>query len=131
MAKLGKKVLAVDFNSQANMSACLGIEGTVTVTVTIGHFMMTYIKNKEMPALEEYILNRKGVDFIPSSMVLSVVDVKIQLEMGAEKILSNILEPLKEKYNVIIIAWRGMTRCWKVAKEKVVTVIIFRRIMIV
>ena len=37
-------------------------------------------------------------------MVLSVVDVKIQLEMGTEKIFSNILEPLKEKYNVIIIA---------------------------
>ncbi len=52
MAKLGKKVLAVDFNSQANMSACLGNEGTVTVPVTIGHFMMTYIKDKEMPAPE-------------------------------------------------------------------------------
>lgn len=36
-------------------------------------------------------------------MVLSVVDAKLRLEMGAEKMLSNILEPLKEKYDAIII----------------------------
>lgn len=103
LAKLGKKVLAVDFDSQANMSTCFGIEDTTALPITIGHLMMAQIEDEAMPAPENYIQNRNGVDFIPSSMVLSVVDAKLRLEMGAEKMLSGILEPLKEKYDYIII----------------------------
>ena len=65
MAKLGKKVLAVDFDSQANMSTCFGIEDTAAVPITIGHLMMNQIEDEEMPAPEEYIQSRNGVDFIP------------------------------------------------------------------
>ena len=43
------------------------------------------------------------MDFIPSSMVLSVVDSKLRLEMGAEGMLSRILEPLREFYDFILI----------------------------
>lgn len=103
LAKLGKKVLAVDFDSQANMSTCFGVEDTTAVPITIGHLMMNQIEDEEMPAPEDYIQSRNGVDFIPSSMVLSVVDAKLRLEMGAEKMLSNILEPLKDRYDAIII----------------------------
>lgn len=56
-----------------------------------------------MLAPEDYIQSRNSVDFIPSSMVISVVAAMLRLEMGAEKMLSNILEPLKEKYDAIII----------------------------
>lgn len=103
LAKLGKKVLAVDFDSQANMSTCFGVEDTATVPITIGHLMMNQIEDEEMPAPEEYIQSRNGVDFIPSSMVPSGVDAKLRLEMGAEKMLSNILELLKDRYDAIII----------------------------
>ena len=44
LAKLGKKVLAVDFDSQANMSTCFGIEDTAAVPITIGHLMMDQIE---------------------------------------------------------------------------------------
>ena len=40
LAKEGKKVLAVDFDSQANLSTCFGIEDTAAVPVTVGHLMM-------------------------------------------------------------------------------------------
>jgi chromosome partitioning protein len=88
LQKLGKKVLAVDFDSQANLSTCFGIEDTAAVPVTIGHLMMAQIEDEELPDQEEYIQHRNGVDFISSSMVLSVVGAKLRLEMGAEKMLS-------------------------------------------
>ena len=103
LQKLGKKVLAVDFDSQANLTTCFGVEATAAVTVTIGHLMMAQIEDEELPAPEEYIMSRNGVDFIPSSMVLSVVDAKLRLEMGAEKMLSGILESLRDRYDAIII----------------------------
>lgn len=103
LAKEGKKVLAVDFDSQANLSTCFGIEDTGAVPVTIGHLMMNRIEDEEMPDASEYIMSRNGVDFIPSSVMLSVVDAKLRLEMGAERMLAGILEPLKGRYDYILV----------------------------
>ena len=65
--------------------------------------MMAQIEDEELPDSEKYIQSRNGVDFIPSSMILSAVDAKLRLEMGAEKMLSGILEPLRDRYDAIII----------------------------
>ena len=103
LAKEGKKVLAVDFDSQANLSTCFGIDDTGAVPVTIGHLMMNWIEDEEVPDASEYIMSRNGVDFIPSSVMLSVVDAKLRLEMGAERMLAGILEPLKGRYDYILV----------------------------
>ena len=103
LASLGKKVLAVDFDSQANLTTCFGVEDTAAVPVTIGHLMMAQMEDEKLPKPAEYILNRNGVDFIPSSMVLSAVDAKLRLEMGAERMLANIIEPLRDSYDYVII----------------------------
>ena len=103
LAKLGKRVLAVDFDSQANLTTCFGVEEPAAVPVTIGHLMMNQMDEERLPDVSEYIMSRNGVDFIPSSMVLSAVDAKLRLEMGAEKMLSNILEPLRNSYDYLII----------------------------
>lgn len=103
LAELGKKVLAVDFDSQANLTTCMGVEDVAAVPVTIGHLMMNQIEEEEQPEPEEYIMSRNGVDFIPSSMVLSALDAKLRMEMGAERMLANILEPLCDRYDYIIV----------------------------
>ena len=103
LASLGKKVLAVDFDSQANLTTCFGVENTAAVPVTIGHLMMAQMEDEKLPDPAEYIMNRNGVDFIPSSMVLSAVDAKLRLEMGAERMLANIIEPLRDSYDYLII----------------------------
>ena len=103
LASLGKKVLAVDFDSQANLTTCFGVEDTAAVPVTIGHLMMAQMEDEKLPDPAEYIMNRNGVDFIPSSMVLSAVDAKLRIEMGAERMLANIIEPLRDSYDYLII----------------------------
>lgn len=103
LAKLGKKVLAVDFDSQANLTTCFGVENPSKLEVTIGHLIMAMLEDEELPDASKYICNSEGVDYIPSSIYLSVVDAKLRLEMGAEKMLSRILETLRDSYDVIII----------------------------
>ena len=49
LSKLGKKVLAVDFDSQANLSTCLGVENVTAVPVTIGNLMLAQIEEEELP----------------------------------------------------------------------------------
>ena len=98
--KRGKRVLAVDFDPQANLTTCFGAED---VDVAIGDLMMAVIEDEELPEREEYIWERNGVDFIPSSIQLSAVEAKLRLEMGTEKMLAMILEPLKGDYDYILI----------------------------
>lgn len=103
LQKMGKKVLAVDFDSQANLTTCFGIENMGELENTIGHLIMAGIEDTKLPAPKRYIRTKDEVDFIPSSIYLSVVDAKLRLEMGAEKMLTGILEPLREKYDYILI----------------------------
>lgn len=103
LQKMGKKVLAVDFDSQANLTTCFGFEDTGELENTIGHLMMTEIEDTKLLAPKRYIRTIEEIDFIPSSIYLSVVDAKLRLEMGTEKMLSGILEPLREQYDYILI----------------------------
>ena len=103
LAEMGKRVLAVDFDSQANLTTCFGIEDPAAVPVTIGHLMMNRLEDEEMLDPSEFIQSRNGVDFISSSMMLSAVDSKLRMEMGSEKMLTGILEPLRGLYDYIIV----------------------------
>ena len=100
LQKKGKKVLAVDFDPQSNLTTCFGAED---VDVAIGDLMMSVLEEEELPDRSEYIWERNGVDFIPSSIGLSAVEAKLRLEMGTEKMLSSILEPLRGDYDYILI----------------------------
>lgn len=100
LKKRGKKVLAVDFDPQSNLTTCFGAE---EVDVAIGDLMMNVIEEEDLPEREEYIWERNSVDFIPASIGLSAVEAKLRLEIGTEKMLSVILEPLREDYDYILI----------------------------
>lgn len=103
LREMGKKVLTVDFDSQANLTTCYGIEDTGALEYTIGHLMMAQIEEELPENFEDYIQSRDGVDCIPSSIYLSVVDAKLRTEMGAERMLAEVLQPLKSRYDYILI----------------------------
>lgn len=100
LQKCGKKVLAVDFDPQSNLTTCFGVE---EVDIAIGDLMMSVMDEEELPDKGEYIWTRNEVDFIASSIQLSAVEAKLRLEMGTEKMLSAILEPLRDDYGYILI----------------------------
>ena len=87
LKELGKKVLTVDFDSQANLTTCYGVENTGALEYTIGHLMMDQMEEEMPENFEDYIQSRDGVDYLPSSIYLSVVDAKLRTEMGAERML--------------------------------------------
>ena len=103
LKELGKKVLTVDFDSQANLTTCYGVEDTGALEYTIGHLMMAQMEEEVPESFEDYIQSREGVDYIPSSIYLSVVDAKLRTEMGAERMLAEVLEALKSRYDYILI----------------------------
>ncbi len=100
LQKMGKRVLIVDLDPQANLTTCFGVEDA---GVTIADLMMSVIEDEVLPEQSEYIWERKGVELIPGSMGLSAVEAKLRLEMGTEKMLERVLEPLEENYDIILV----------------------------
>ena len=103
LKKLGKKVLMVDFDSQANLTTYFGIERPNDIETNIAHLMMIKMEDDDLPDKESYIISNDGLDIIPSSIYLSVVDANLRLEMGSERILAEILDKHRDDYDYIII----------------------------
>jgi len=89
LSRMGKRVLAVDFDTQANLTTCFGINDPDDVPVTIADLMDAQIKELDAPAKAEYIQHCNGVDLIASGSFLSAVSDSMHLEMGSESFLSS------------------------------------------
>lgn len=89
----GYKVLLIDMDSQGNLSFSVGAdkEGVSTLEVL-----------KRQASAEEAIQHIGALDIIPASISLAGADMQLT-EMGKEYRLKEAIEPLKEKYDYIII----------------------------
>lgn len=103
LSELGKKVLLTDFDPQANLTMCFGIDRPDELKTTIYNLMMSAIEDKELPEKNEYILSFNNLDIIPCSIELSAVEMSLVNVMSREVILLSVLENLKEDYDFIII----------------------------
>jgi chromosome partitioning protein len=65
--------------------------------------MSKSIDEEELPPKSEYIRRMGNADLISCCILLSVVDANLRSEMGSEKLLANILDPLRSDYDYIII----------------------------
>ena len=93
LRELGKKVLLIDLDPQANLSQSLGItEATRTI---YGSLKGEY----KLEPLE--ILS--NLDLIPSTLDLSGAELELVGEAGREYILKELLEPLRASYDYILI----------------------------
>lgn len=103
LAVLGKKVLAIDFDSQANLTKCFGITKD-EIKLSIAELMDLEIEDEELPPKDEYIISKHGVDIIPSTIALSRIDAKLQQStIFAEKTLCNIIERIEKDYDYILL----------------------------
>lgn len=93
--KSKKRVLLIDLDPQANLSLGFGIrnaERGVYEALT-GSF-----------TLSEIMLNiYDGLDLIPSNLSLCAAEIELSSESGREFILRELLDPIKDEYDYILI----------------------------
>lgn len=101
LQKLGKKVLLVDADPQANLSQSLGI------TDEPEHNLFTELKKEisgESSNLQQVIiLTQSGLSLVPSSIELAGAELELVSVYGREQVFSWMLESLKDKYDFIFI----------------------------
>lgn len=103
LSRMGKRVLAVDFDDQANLTTCFGIDAPEQLPITIADLMDMQIHDENVPDKSQYVQHCNSIDLLASSLYLSTVSDAMHLEMGSERFLSNILNPLRDDYDYIIV----------------------------
>ena len=98
LAKLGKKVLAVDMDPQGNMTSGLGVNKHES-KVSMYQLML---------GMSDYFSTVRhdvwpNLDLIPSSVDLAAVEIELTGEDNKEFILSEIIRPVAGIYDFIII----------------------------
>ena len=102
LKELGKKVLVIDLDPQANLTRCFDVENTENIK-TIGHLLITEMEEEESYLVEDYTKSYDEIDIIPSSIYLSAVETQMRVETGSERILFEIVNQIKEYYDYVLI----------------------------
>ena len=103
LADAGKRVLLVDFDPQANLSMSFGIDRPDELSVSMHNVLSLVMDGTPLPPDMEYILHGPKLDIIPSNINLSITEINLRDEMGGERTLSDLLEPLRAVYDYIVI----------------------------
>jgi sporulation initiation inhibitor soj homolog len=102
LKELGKKVLVIDLDPQANLTRCFDVESLENIK-TIGHLLMAELGEEENYSVKDYIISYDEIDLIPSSIYLSATETQMRSETGSERILSEIIEQVREHYDYVLI----------------------------
>lgn len=102
LAREGKKVLLVDADPQGDLTTCLGWHED-EIGATIAALMTAAIEERPFDTETAILTHAEGVDLLPSTLDLASIELKIVSAMTREKILSQIIEPVKNKYDYILI----------------------------
>ncbi|MFI6866468.1 ParA family protein [Nocardia sp. NPDC050406] len=99
LAECGQRVLLVDLDPQGALSAGLGVppnDLTLTVYDLLG---------KSAPHIDEVLIKTTvdNMDLLPSNIDLSAAEIQLVNEVGREQSLRRVLDPVRERYDYILI----------------------------
>lgn len=98
LAEKGKKILVVDIDPQGNTSSGLGIDKD-NIENTIYELFLDECTLED--CIQKSIVD--NLDVIPSNINLSGAEIELISMEDKEYMLKNILDPLREKYDFILI----------------------------
>lgn len=102
LAEMGRKVLLIDFDSQASMTTGLGIK---TLQLREQYGSIWHLLNDGSANIFEFILksNVPGLDFIRGHEDLAAAEAAFVSEIAKEHKLRKLLAPVMESYDDILI----------------------------
>lgn len=98
LATLEKKVLLIDADPQANASSGMGVDIT-QIDASIYNALLNQKDIREVI----YTTDIEGLDIIPSHIDLVGAEIELLSGKGQERVLENLLAPIKPEYDYILI----------------------------
>ena len=103
LARQGKRVLLIDADSQADATKYLGVENPDELQNTLSTAMHCIINALPYKTGEYIQSHPEGLDFVPSSIDLSSVEVELVNAMSRERILKTFLDDIRRAYDYALI----------------------------
>ncbi len=103
LSNAGKKVLAIDLDPQGSLSISLGIATPDEINTTIASLFELLMKGEDIEAGEGILHHEENIDFIPSNIDLSTIEINLIHAINRENILKKYLKRYEDIYDYIII----------------------------
>ena len=98
LADYGRKVLLIDFDPQGALSAATGVNANDATTI---YDLMMDSKLAIKDAIQN--TDNPNMDVVPANIDLSAAEVHLVGEMSRESILANLVKPVLDDYDLILI----------------------------
>lgn len=103
LARMGKKVLLIDADSQGSASVSLGFQEPDRMEVTLATIFERVINDEQIHVDDGILIHEEGVFLLPGNIELAGVEVSMVNIMSRELILRQYIQMIKEHYDAIII----------------------------
>lgn len=103
LAQEGNKVLLVDIDPQGSLTISLGNPKPDDIKITLTELLNKVMNEEEITSGEGILHHEESVDLIPANISLSGMEVSLISCMNRERILKQLLEPMRENYDFILI----------------------------
>ncbi|MBC6678257.1 ParA family protein [Zhenpiania hominis] len=103
MATMGKRVLVLDFDGQANLTLACGIEDFEKLDATIAGVLDDLIQEGETERPMPIYQVQECLELIPANTALAATNQELIKAIAREWVLHTALEPIRNQYDYILI----------------------------
>lgn len=103
LARLGKKVLAIDNDPQGSLTEALGYSEPDKLEVTLATIMEWTLNEEDFDLTAGILHHKEGIDLLPANIELSGVETSLIGIMSSETVLKEYIDRVRENYDFIIV----------------------------
>lgn len=103
LARAGKKVLLIDSDPQASLTASMGEREPDRLEKTLATVVTSIMEGQEIEAEYGILSHEEGVRFLPANIDLAAVEVSLTSAMSREYMLKEYIETVAPYFDYIIV----------------------------
>ena len=103
LAMEGERVLLIDLDPQSDLSACLGLDRTDELEVTVSTMMGKAVNEETFNTMEGIVRTEEGVYFLPSNLELSAMEMSLVGVMNRERVLKGYVDRIRNSFDYVLI----------------------------
>ena len=103
LARLEKKVLVIDADSQGTVTKNLGFRNLSEDDITLTTVFDTYIDNRELKPSDGILSHDEGFDLLPCNLGLAGYEMKIVKTDEKSIFLKKYVDMMRKEYEIILI----------------------------